>query len=178
MLKSKSKSSEGKHSQLNKCQIYNFWYNLEFWCSPASGLWWTKTLSGYVYGPCYLCSRTYMTFFCFRDQRNPLREGWVALVILQLRAGQNMYDCILWGFFPQDFCFTLATQQCMGENTVRATWIWAVTLGRVSYGNALVALLPHLQCSYIFSLSRYLRKKVRGELETNTLYLKLCKDPC
>lgn len=109
--------------------------------------------------------------------QKPFREGCVAVVVLQLRAGENM----VWPhtmFFPRTSPSYELHSRCMGESMGRATWIWAVILGRVSYGNALVALLHHLRCSYICSPTGYLCKKIRGEQETNMLYLKLCKDPC
>lgn len=69
MLKPKVKISEDSCFQLKKWQVFNFWYNLKFWCSPACRLWWTKPLLEYVYGLCYLCTRMYVTFFC--DHQSP-----------------------------------------------------------------------------------------------------------
>ena len=122
-----------------------------------------------------LYQNIYDSFLSLWSQK-PFREGCVTVAILQLRPGENIWPHTV--FFPRTPASYERHSRCMRENTVRATWIWAVLLGRVSYGKALAALLHCLRCSYVFSPTGYLPKKIRGELETNMLYLKLCKDPC
>lgn len=77
---------------------------------------------------------------------------------------QGIYEHTLC-FFPRISASYQLYSRGMRENMVRAPWIWAVRLGRMSHGNGLVMLLRHLRCSYILSNS-CLHKKIQGELET------------
>lgn len=45
---------------------------------------------GYVYGPCYLCTRTYLTVFCLCDHRSPLGKD---VLLLSLDSWEQERIC-------------------------------------------------------------------------------------